>query len=114
SKQHVPNWITTLTLWAESEDTSYQIPQKELEKFSQSQLIAKTKKGQPPQHAVFEAIDLFLSTPISLYEPLVALALQDIRAHLRQEKARQALLSFDDLLTKLDQGLQQPQGEALA
>ncbi|MBT0728355.1 exodeoxyribonuclease V subunit beta [Rosenbergiella australiborealis] len=114
SKQHVPNWITTLTLWAESEDTSYQIPQKELEKFSQSQLIAKTKKGQPPQHAVFEAIDLFLSTPISLYEPLVALALQDIRAHLRQEKARQALLSFDDLLAKLDQGLQQPQGEALA
>ncbi|WP_241570011.1 exodeoxyribonuclease V subunit beta [Rosenbergiella collisarenosi] len=114
SKLHVPNWINAITLWAESEEAGYQFPQKELEKFSQAQLLAKTKKGQAPQHSVFEAIDLFLATPISLYEPLVALALQDIRANLRREKERQALLSFDDLLTKLDRGLQQPQGEALA
>ena len=114
SKLHVPNWINTLNIWAETEDIRYQFPQKELEKFSQAQLLAKTKKGQAPQHPVFEAIEQFLATPISLYEPLVALALQDIRANLRSEKARQALLSFDDLLTQLDSGLHQSQGEALA
>lgn len=114
STLHVPNWINAITLWAESEETSYQLPRKELEKFGQAQLIAKTKKGQAPHYAIFEAIDHFLSTPISLYEPLVALALQDIRANLRQEKERHALLSFDDLLTTLDRGLQPPQGEALA
>ncbi|WP_241587306.1 exodeoxyribonuclease V subunit beta [Rosenbergiella epipactidis] len=114
SSLHVPNWINAITLWAESDDTGYQLPQKELEKFGQAQLVAKTKKGQAPQQPIFEAIDHFLATPISLYEPLVTLALQDIRANLQQEKERYALLSFDDLLTKLDRGLQTPQGETLA
>lgn len=114
SSRHVPNWISVITLWAESDDTGYQLPQKELEKFGQALLIEKTKKGQAPQQPIFEAIDHFLATPISLYEPLVALALNDIRANLRHEKERYALLSFDDLLTKLDHGLQSAQGEALA
>lgn len=114
SKRYVPQWITAISIWAENEETGYAIPEKELSKFSQQQLYAKTAKGTAPEHPIFAEIEAFLATPVSLYEPLVVLALRDIRANRDQEKQRHALLSFDDLLSRLDQGLQQNQGDALA
>lgn len=113
STKNLPNWLALISAWAADQQSGYLVP-KELAKFSQPTLLEKTKKGQPPIHPLFDAVAAFLSHPVSLYHPLVVLALREIRHSLDQEKRRNALLSFDDLLARLDQGLQQAQGEALA
>ncbi|WP_147199626.1 exodeoxyribonuclease V subunit beta [Pantoea sp. CCBC3-3-1] len=113
SSKHLPNWLEKLTQWAAEETADYQVP-KELERFGQRILLEKTKKGEPPQHALFEHIDRFLAEPLSLRDLVIATALREIRFATQKEKRLNALLGFDDLLGRLDSALQQPGGEALA
>ena len=113
SSKHLPNWLEKLTQWAAEETADYQFP-KELERFGQRILLEKTKKGEAPQHALFEHIDRFLAEPLSLRDLVIATALKEIRFATQKEKRLNALLGFDDLLGRLDNALQQPGGEALA
>ena len=113
SSKNLPVWVCKVSLWAQSETGDYQVPP-ELARFGQQMLDEKTKKGSPPQHALFAAIDTFLAQPISLRDLVIARALVEVRTAVRKEKRQQALLGFDDLLSRLDDALQQPGGEQLA
>ena len=113
SSKNLPVWVNKVSFWAQSETQDYQVPT-ELGRFGQQVLEEKTKKGNPPHHALFAAIDRFLAQPISLRDLVIARALVDVRAAVRKEKRQQALLGFDDLLSRLDDALQQPAGEMLA
>ncbi|CNI99082.1 exodeoxyribonuclease V subunit beta [Yersinia mollaretii] len=113
STKHLPNWLEKVGAWAEQETGDYQLP-KELEKFRQSVLFEKTKKGVAPQHALFSAIDLIYEQPLTLRDLILARAISEIRTSVQQEKRQRAELGFDDLLSKLDAVLQQPDGELLA
>ncbi|MFS2225443.1 exodeoxyribonuclease V subunit beta [Pantoea sp. B65] len=113
SSKHLPNWLEKIGQWAQEQTESYSLP-KDLERFTQSTLTDKTKKGEAPQHALFAAIEQFLAQPLSLRDLVIARALQEIRFATRQEKRLRAQLGFDDLLSRFDEALQQPAGPLLA
>ncbi|MEM6052516.1 exodeoxyribonuclease V subunit beta [Erwinia sp. P7711] len=113
SSKHLPNWLEKLSQWAAEETQDYSFP-KELERFGQRILLEKTKKGEAPSHPLFDEIDRFLAEPLSLRELVIARALSEVRYVTQKEKKLRALLGFDDLLSRLDNALQQPAGEALA
>lgn len=113
SSKHLPNWLNKVGEWAGQETQDYQLP-KELDKFRQSVLLEKTKKGEVPRHSLFVAIDALFSTPLTLRDLVMARALSEIRISIQQEKRQRAELGFDDLLSKLDAALQRAGGEQLA
>ncbi|WP_428943935.1 exodeoxyribonuclease V subunit beta [Pantoea sp. FN060301] len=113
SSKHLPNWLEKISQWATAPTEDYTFP-KELERFGQAVLLEKTKKGEPPRHALFENIDRFLAEPLTLRDLVIARALSEIRLATQKEKRLNALLGFDDLLGRLDAALQQPGGDALA
>lgn len=113
STRYLPVWLETVGLWASQETEDYELP-KELERFRQSVLYEKTKKGHPPAHPIFEAVDAIYAEPLTLRDLIVARALSEIRFTIQKEKRQRAELGFDDLLSRLDGALQQPGGELLA
>lgn len=113
SSKHLPNWLHKVGEWVVLETQDYQLP-KELEKFRQSVLLDKTKKGEPPRHALFVAIDELFDEPLTLRDLIMARALSEIRLSIQQEKRQRAELGFDDLLSRLDSALQSEGGERLA
>ena len=113
SSKHLPNWLEKITQWAQTVTEDYEVI-KDLERFGQRVLSEKTKKGEPPRHALFEQIDAFLAQPLSLRDLVIARALHEVRFVTQQEKRLHAQLGFDDLLGRFDAALQQPGRAALA
>ncbi|WP_310606414.1 exodeoxyribonuclease V subunit beta [Buttiauxella brennerae] len=113
SSKNLPNWLNIVGTWAQSETKIYKLPD-QLERFSQSMLDEKTKEGQPPQHPVFRAINALLGEPLTLRDLVIARAMAEIRYTVQQEKRRRGELGFDDMLTRLDEALHKPGGDALA
>lgn len=113
SSKNLPNWLQKVTQWAEQQTQDYQLP-KDLQRFSQPILAEKTRKGEAPEHAVFEAVERLLEESLSLRDVVIVRALSEIRQSVREEKRQRAELGFDDLLSRLDEALQQPGGEQLA
>ncbi len=87
TKKSLPTWLEAVNVWASTETTGYDYPDK-LEKFAQNVLFEKTPKGTAPQHPVFEAIEAFLANPISLKAPLLAHAIEHCRVMLAKAKIR--------------------------
>ncbi|EMC3730443.1 exodeoxyribonuclease V subunit beta [Vibrio cholerae] len=96
--------LPILDTWAQSETHDLHVPS-ELEEFTQSGLLAKSKKGNPPQLALFERIEAFLAEPVSLKTPLLVHAIHHCRHWLAKAKSTYHWLSFDDLLTQLSAAL---------
>ncbi|HGM5419671.1 TPA: exodeoxyribonuclease V subunit beta [Serratia liquefaciens] len=113
STKHLPNWLHKVGEWTVLETQDYQLP-KELEKFRQSVLLDKTKKGEPPRHPLFVAIDELFDEPLTLRDLIMARALSEIRLSIQQEKRQRAELGFDDLLSRLDSALHSEGGDRLA
>ncbi|WP_369789843.1 exodeoxyribonuclease V subunit beta [Rouxiella sp. WC2420] len=113
STRFLPNWLVAVAAWASQSTESYTLP-KELERFRQSVLLEKTKKGEPPQHAIFDAIDRLYEESLTIRDLVIARALTEIRQSIAEEKRQHAELGFDDLLSRLDNALQQPSGNLLA
>lgn len=113
SSRYLPAWISAVSEWAEQETEEYLFP-KELVRFSQSALLEKTKKGEAPEHDIFEEIERLLSEPLTLKDILLSRALSEVRTSIQREKRRRAEIGFDDLLGRLDAALKQPNGQALA
>ncbi|MHA7845577.1 exodeoxyribonuclease V subunit beta [Serratia sp. D1N4] len=113
SSKHLPNWLNKVGEWAGQQTQDYQLP-KELDKFRQSILLEKTKKGEAPRHGLFVAIDELFAEPLTLRDLIMARALSEIRTSIAQEKRQRAELGFDDLLSKLDAALQSAGSEQLA
>ncbi|MBJ3813825.1 exodeoxyribonuclease V subunit beta [Shimwellia pseudoproteus] len=113
SSRNLPNWLNKVADWVDQQTTDYVVPEA-LGKFAQSFLDEKTKKGAPPQHALFRAIDRFLKQPLTLRDLVIARAMAEIRYTVAREKRRRGELGFDDMLSRLDEALRQPAGDALA
>ncbi|QQU56177.1 exodeoxyribonuclease V subunit beta [Serratia liquefaciens] len=113
STKHLPSWLHKVGEWTVLETQDYQLP-KELEKFRQSVLLDKTKKGEPPRHPLFVAIDELFDEPLTLRDLIMARALSEIRLSIQQEKRQRAELGFDDLLSRLDSALHSEGGDRLA
>ncbi len=113
SGKNLPLWLEKISAWASIATEDYDIP-KELERFRQSVLTAKTTKGAPPAHPLFDALDRFFEQALTLRELIFVLALDEIRQALEQEKRRRGEMGFDDLLSRFDRALLGPNGEALA
>ncbi|ORT49238.1 exodeoxyribonuclease V subunit beta [Vibrio sp. qd031] len=113
SSRHLPVWIEAATQWAQSPTEDYTVFDK-LEKFTQSTLSEKTKKGQAPDHPLFSHIEAFLEQDLDLKIPLMSCAINHCREALKSEKQRQQLLSFDDLLSQLNHALHTDSGDTLA
>ncbi|HDU8663779.1 TPA: exodeoxyribonuclease V subunit beta [Serratia liquefaciens] len=113
SSKHLPNWLHKVGEWTVLETQDYQLP-KELEKFRQSVLLDKTKKGEPPRHPLFVAVDELFDEPLTLRDLIMARALSEIRLSIQQEKRQRAELGFDDLLSRLDSALHSEGGDRLA
>lgn len=113
SSRYLPLWVNKVSQWAQKETHDYGVPS-ELARFGQRTLEEKTRKGTVPRHVLFSEIDKFLSISISLRDLVIARALEDIRNVVRKEKRVQALLSFSDLLSQLDEALKQPDSNQLA
>lgn len=113
SSKHLPNWLHKVGEWVALETQDYQLP-KELDKFRQSVLLDKTKKGEPPRHPLFVAIDELFDEPLTLRDLIMARALSEIRLSIQQEKRQRAELGFDDLLSRLDTALHSEGGDRLA
>ncbi|PSU45427.1 exodeoxyribonuclease V subunit beta, partial [Photobacterium aphoticum] len=108
TKKSLPAWLAEVSQWAALPTEDYTLPDK-LERFHQQVLIEKTPKGEPPVHAVFEAIADLLDNPANLRDPLIAHAIEACRVLLAQAKARKGWLSFDDLLTQLSAAIDHDQ-----
>ncbi|WP_333891080.1 UvrD-helicase domain-containing protein, partial [Atlantibacter subterranea] len=113
SSRNLPNWLDKVNAWAGEETQTYALPDA-LEKFAQSTLDEKTKKGEPPRHPLFVEIDALLAEPLSLRDLVLARAIKEIRYTVAMQKRRRGELGFDDMLSRLDEALHQPGGEALA
>lgn len=113
SSKHLPNWLNRVTDWAKEPTEDYQLP-KELEKFRQSVLVEKTKKGDAPEHSLFVAIDNLYQQPLTLRDLIISKAIIEVRQSIRQEKLMRGQMGFGDLLTRLDDALKGPGSDLLA
>ncbi|PHM39899.1 exodeoxyribonuclease V [Xenorhabdus mauleonii] len=113
TKKNLPNWISKVSEWAKLPTEDYQLP-KELDKFCQSRLVEKTKKGSAPQHSLFESIDELYQYPLTLKDIIISKAIIEVRQSVHQEKLMRGYMGFDDLLTRLDSALKHVGGAQLA
>ncbi len=68
-----------INAWAQEETLGYQLPDA-LEKFSQAFLHERTKAGgEPPVHPLFSAVEELLSSPLTLTDLVIAVAMVEIR-----------------------------------
>lgn len=100
SKRSLPLWIASITDWANKPTVNYDVPDN-LARFAANTLHEKTKKGEIPTNAAFDAIDALTVFPPSLKNALTAHAIREVRLLLANEKRRFGWLSFDDLLSQL-------------
>lgn len=104
-KASVPKYLATIDRYAAGD--SRLVPEDELERFRQSVLTQKTSTGKsPPEHPLFELCDRYFEQRLPLRELIITLALQQVRSRFNELKQGLRQLSFDDLLSQLDDALQ--------
>jgi exodeoxyribonuclease V beta subunit len=111
--RYLTQWIQQIDAWAQQATEDYQLPEA-LPRFRYTILSSATLRGDPPQHPLFQAIDQLYALPLTLYDVVMAQALPEIRQAITHSKQQRAEVSFDDLLSQLDQALQHTDGESLA
>ena len=104
SSRNLPKWVEAITDWANTETLNSELP-KPLEKFGQTILTEKTKKGEAPELPVFDAIDKLLASSVSLRDCVLYRAIYAVRERMAAAKGRSQQRSFDDLLSGLDNAL---------
>lgn len=116
SKKNLPNWLETVSCWAQGKEALTDKKLREaLERFRSSTLGAKTKSGgRTPQHEVFDKIEALFASPFDLKSMIIVQALESVRELLDKQKARVGVLSFNDQLTNLDKALGGSPHSALA
>jgi len=104
-KASVPKHLATIDRYVAGD--SRLVPEDEIERFRQSVLAQKTSAGKsPPEHPLFELCDRYFEQRLPLRELIITLALQQVRSRFAELKQSLRQLSFDDLLSQLDDALQ--------
>lgn len=104
SSKNLPKWLLEIGEWASIPSTDLYVPDS-LAKFDIDVLSEKTKKGAVPSLPIFTLVNQFLQQPLSLKPAILAKAVHFTRAHVIEHKKQQSLLSFDDLLSGLNNSL---------
>ncbi|MGR5365914.1 exodeoxyribonuclease V subunit beta [Photobacterium damselae] len=113
-ERFLTKWLEKIGEWIEAETCTYSYPS-ELEKFSYPFLEEKTKKGVLANHPLLDEITDFITNKPSLHGFIIADAIEKCHKALEVEKAKKQLISFDDLLTNLNEALHsEAGGEVLA
>lgn len=112
SSRNLPHWLEMVSAWAATPTQSLNIPEA-LERFRQDTLTAKTRKGTPPEHAIFAACCHLLDNIPDFRNALLAEALDNVRERLLAHKSAHRSMSFDDLLTRLAAALNDPDNRDL-
>jgi exodeoxyribonuclease V beta subunit len=111
-------WLGALRAWAQDETlTPFPDKSKAWERLSPAELWAQWTDGLPPQHSGPEALKALQGQLKSLPNARTALlrhAAVWCAQRLAQEKARQAVMGYQDLLARLDAALRGPNGATLA
>lgn len=113
NSRYLPLWLAGINEWALQATTDYK-PAKNLERFAQTVLAAKTAKGEVPRHPIFSAVESLLASKLSIKDLVISRAMSEIRHTVATEKRRRGEMGFDDMLSQLDEALSAAQGEALA
>jgi len=104
SAKNLPKWVDEITLWSQTPAIDLNVPDN-LVRFDSRTLSEKTKKGEVPSLAIFDNVTDFLAQPLSLKPAILAKAVHFTREHVAAHKKQQSLLSFDDLLSGLNNAL---------
>ncbi|BGI51238.1 MAG: exodeoxyribonuclease V subunit beta [Arsenophonus endosymbiont of Ceratovacuna japonica] len=112
NNKNLSYWLTIINNWAKLETIDYEIP-KELNRFSQSELINNTLIGDYPKHNIFFVINNLLQKSLTLRDIFISKAIINIRKIIKNEKKRLREIGFDDLLNYLDQALYSKNGNYL-
>ncbi|WP_186441002.1 exodeoxyribonuclease V subunit beta [Desulfamplus magnetovallimortis] len=114
-KASLEKWIREIRNWVEDDGP---LPQEtSLLKFSASGIADGMKKGAlPPEHPAFNAMEELLETfkATDIKSSLFLHASEFIRARVRYEKERLAMMGFDDLLTRFGSALKRDGADTLA
>ncbi|WP_253306454.1 exodeoxyribonuclease V subunit beta [unidentified bacterial endosymbiont] len=111
--RYLTQWIQQIDTWAQQATEDYQLPEA-LPRFRYTILSSATLQGEPPQHPLFKAIEQLCTLPLTIHDLVIAQALPEIRQAIANSKQQRAEVAFDDLLSQLDQALQQNCGANLA
>ncbi|HEX4975141.1 MAG TPA: exodeoxyribonuclease V subunit beta, partial [Pseudomonadales bacterium] len=112
SKKHLPNWLARVSDFCHSALDS--IFPAAMNRFSASCLATECENGSAPQHVLFDEIDRLLIERQRFIVVFKTLAITSIKARINTFKHQQQVLSFQDLLTRLDVALQTEGGARLA
>lgn len=112
SSRNLPRWLEKVGHYLTGE---FYLPVPgELEKFSRRQLEEKTKRGEPPQHPLFDLIEDYCQQSQQLGLQLDIAWYQQVRDRYFYLLEQAAALTPDDLLRLLATALQGEQGDQLA
>ena len=112
SRANLPKWINAIKEWAYGTCIS---PPEALKKFTMDALQEKTKAGgQPPEHFLFDATGLFLSTPQEFKDILIEESLKGVKKRLELLKKQYQIMTLQDLITNFDTALAQSKNHALS
>ena len=104
NSKYVPRYLAAIDQYAEGMSRS--VPDAEIERFRQSVLASKTPAGKVvPEHPLFELCEQYAEHRLPLRELVISQTLQQIRKRFSELKQALRQLSFDDLLTQLDEAL---------
>ncbi|KFA59662.1 Exodeoxyribonuclease V beta chain [Gilliamella apicola] len=114
SIRNLHNWLAKVSQWANKDTYTFELPN-ELERFSQSVLTEKTKKGKiVPCHTIFEKIETLCKHPIDLRSQILMDIVKVIQKGIYDEKLKYGEISFDDLIWQLNRALCKKTGKRLA
>ncbi|MFM8768731.1 MAG: UvrD-helicase domain-containing protein, partial [Rubrivivax sp.] len=117
-KADAVRWLGELRAWAQDEKLSpFTVKSKAWERLSPEELWAQWAEGAPPQHPGPEELQALRGRLQSLPTARTGLlrhAAVWCAQRLAQEKARHAVMGFQDLLVRLDAALRGPNGPTLA
>ncbi|WP_419810835.1 exodeoxyribonuclease V subunit beta [Bacterioplanoides sp.] len=112
SSRYLPNWISSVSAYLAA---GFALPVNDkLEKFSSAVLYEKTKKGNPPQHSLFDQVERFVAQADALALQLDIRLFEQVRARYFGLLEKAAALTPDDLLRLLSTALNGEQGQLLA
>lgn len=107
-------WVDQLTRWVQGGPLPEEQARQKLSYTGLKDGLSKNKSlPEHPAYGIFEQLDEQLIN-LKVDSALFKHAAQDITRRFRQEKQRLGQMGFDDLLTRLNDALQKPEGEQLA
>ena len=116
-RRYYEPWLTALRSWAADPAAEAPALKKGWERFTPEGMAEAWKDGNPPAHPAFAEIPRLKAALADLPDAradLLRFAARWVARRFAAEQQRRAQMGFNDLLTRLDAALRQPNGARLA